>query len=350
MDTNNPRITLFQDNEYGGSSKTFTTEARNLIPYGFNDRCSSIKVGSGVWLLYEGTDYSGNMWVVWEGQVYDVSYKWTDQNDVLSSLKPIKVKTSEDSKCELFDRNKSGAKITLTQAETDLRAFQFNDRCSFVNVISGTWVGYWHGNCTGPQILLEEGEHDLSRERGGIFNNGISSMKPIEINYPIKVLSMDYDAAAAISQETPRTLYTSSQENNSSTEQTVTFTQGKTVTATDYTEFRWSQTHSVKFSAGISIKIPFFLRAGMSISYSYTNNQEHIVGRRNTTEKSWSIQIPTRIPPHKRMVVTSSVTEAKVSIPFTAHLQKGSKCWTERGTWIGVQNINFSTKFKEFPI
>lgn len=64
------------------------------------------------WLLYEHTEYRGNMWVVWEGQVYNTYHKWTNQNDALSSLKPIVVKTSDDSKCELFDGVGLGRKIT----------------------------------------------------------------------------------------------------------------------------------------------------------------------------------------------------------------------------------------------
>lgn len=107
------------------------------------------------------------------------------------------------------------------------------------------------------QILLEEGRHNLETERGGIFNNRLTSIKPIEIDYLIKVLSIKYDIPAAISQTTPKTLYTGTQENNTSVEQRDVVTQGKTVTVTNSSQFRWSRSFSSKISIGTIIKAPF---------------------------------------------------------------------------------------------
>lgn len=42
-------ITLFEGSNFQGRSITFTSEANNLDPIGFNDRASSIVVRDGVW-------------------------------------------------------------------------------------------------------------------------------------------------------------------------------------------------------------------------------------------------------------------------------------------------------------
>lgn len=211
------------------------------------------------------------------------------------------------------------------------------------------WVGYYHGNCRGPQILLQEGDHDLTKEHGGIFNNGLSSIKPIDFNLPIKILSIDYDTKAAISMKTPKTLFEGCQENNTDTEQHVDYEQTKTVSVTNSSQFRWSTSFTSSISMTTSIEFPL-IKVDNEISLSSTTQEEQVDGTVNTNEQSWTIKIPMAIPPHKRICAKSTITEGKVSIPFTAKLQKGSRYWTEKGTWLGVQHFNFSTTYSEHPI
>ncbi|XP_022092298.1 gamma-crystallin N-like [Acanthaster planci] len=84
-----PQITLYQHTNYGGRAVTFTYGIENLKYYSFNDEVSSAKVKSGIWILFEHSNYNGRQYVVTEGS-YPNWNSWQGSNDQISSLRPIK--------------------------------------------------------------------------------------------------------------------------------------------------------------------------------------------------------------------------------------------------------------------
>ena len=90
-----PKITLFQNANYGGENLTLQAADSNLKQQGFNDKTSAIIVCSGSWILYQDADYKGTQWVVSEnggpGQngLYPTYTYWNGKNDSISSLKPV---------------------------------------------------------------------------------------------------------------------------------------------------------------------------------------------------------------------------------------------------------------------
>jgi hypothetical protein len=90
-----PKITLFQNDKFGGKYLTLLETQTNLKNSNFNDITSAVIVCSGNWVLYEDSDFKGQQWVVKEngGPSSDglyPSYKdWGGKNDSVSSIKPV---------------------------------------------------------------------------------------------------------------------------------------------------------------------------------------------------------------------------------------------------------------------
>lgn len=90
-----PKITLFQNTNFGGKYLTLNGADSNLKDQDFNDRTSAVIVCSGKWVLYQDTNFGGQQWVVEEtggpnGDGMYPSYKdWNGKNDSVSSLKPL---------------------------------------------------------------------------------------------------------------------------------------------------------------------------------------------------------------------------------------------------------------------
>ncbi|KAJ8299875.1 hypothetical protein KUTeg_021394 [Tegillarca granosa] len=97
-----PRISLYEHGNTSGRALEVKSATANLVDKGFNDKCSSIVVHSGVWELFEHVNYGGKTWIVWEGQNYNEWTKWGGQNDVISSLRPVKVKITSRSGCKVY--------------------------------------------------------------------------------------------------------------------------------------------------------------------------------------------------------------------------------------------------------
>ena len=52
-------ITIYEHTSFGGKSRTFTDSVYNLKDFGFGDKISSVKVGSGRnWIFYQHHGYS----------------------------------------------------------------------------------------------------------------------------------------------------------------------------------------------------------------------------------------------------------------------------------------------------
>lgn len=171
-----PKITLYEHDNFSGRAIELNCAMASLIDRGFSDQYSSIEVHSGVWELYEHNDYGGKKWIFWEGKNYSDWTKWGGENDIISSLKPVNVKIASHSECRVYeDRYNRGKYIERRGPVQNFKGYR---SISFVTVLRGTWVGYVDADFKGPQILLQEGNHDVCAEG---LNDAISSMRPIQI-------------------------------------------------------------------------------------------------------------------------------------------------------------------------
>ena len=178
-----PKITLYRDNNFDGRSVTLTgSGSADLgVDYNFNDETSSIRVESGIWLVYDDSNYSGSCYVLRPGE-YKSPDQWKGNNDALSSVRPL-VGNAGDPLIMLFqDENYGGRMVPLNQSLQDFRAIDFNDRVSSAIVQGGTWYLYADTDFSGTTwpVGTRSGpdQNGYVPRPGGSFNNdAISSAK-----------------------------------------------------------------------------------------------------------------------------------------------------------------------------
>lgn len=81
------QITLYQDNGWRGRAFTTSTQIHDLRRIGFNDRASSVVVGSGRWEVCEDVNFQGNCRILRPGS-YD-SLGGMGMNDRITSLRHL---------------------------------------------------------------------------------------------------------------------------------------------------------------------------------------------------------------------------------------------------------------------
>jgi hypothetical protein len=90
-----PKITLFQNTNFGGQYLTLQQADTNLKDQNFGDKTSAVIICSGNWVLYQDSDFKGQQWVVNENGgpnndgLYPTYKDWGGKNDTISSLKPL---------------------------------------------------------------------------------------------------------------------------------------------------------------------------------------------------------------------------------------------------------------------
>ncbi|HEV3468965.1 MAG TPA: beta/gamma crystallin-related protein [Pyrinomonadaceae bacterium] len=90
-----PKVTLFQDANFGGKYLTLQQAASNLKNQNFNDMTTAVLVCSGNWRLFQNADFGGMFWDVKENGgpngdgLYPNSSSWGGKNDSISSVMPL---------------------------------------------------------------------------------------------------------------------------------------------------------------------------------------------------------------------------------------------------------------------
>jgi Clostridium epsilon toxin ETX/Bacillus mosquitocidal toxin MTX2 len=126
---------------------------------------------------------------------------------------------------------------------------------------------------------------------------------------------------------TPEELDSAAWENNSSAQDSMTFTVNKSTT----NSFSWSMKEGIKAGAKFKAKVPFVGESEITVEL----NLEATQAGTNTTAKSWTYSAQIPVPPHKRIKASFIVNQAKYSVPFTVVARVRGICYTE------FDNINF---------
>lgn len=82
-----PQITFYEDKKFQGRCYNCSTDCADLHTY-FNS-CNSIRVESGVWVIYERPNYKGYQYILSPGE-YGDSQQWMAFNDSVQSCRAIK--------------------------------------------------------------------------------------------------------------------------------------------------------------------------------------------------------------------------------------------------------------------
>ncbi|XP_051578233.1 uncharacterized protein LOC127454823 isoform X2 [Myxocyprinus asiaticus] len=203
-----PKIDLFTEVNGMGRMTSFCDDTIEICSFGIPQSTGSIKVHSGVWMVFSDPGFQGLLAVLEEG-VYPCPENWGFPTPFVGSLRPlkmgeIKVENPNETKAMLFEKpmfqgefieierdiysfdEEEEDKTAEEEKESpDSTSVQKRKRLSSVGsikILSGLWVGYSAPGFEGHQYLLEEGEYADFTDWGGL-EDGLFSICPILADY-----------------------------------------------------------------------------------------------------------------------------------------------------------------------
>ncbi|XP_068195281.1 beta/gamma crystallin domain-containing protein 1 [Antennarius striatus] len=193
-----PRIDLFSEVNGLGMTSSHCDSAVELGSYGIPQTTSSIKVHSGVWLVYSDPGFGGVVGVLEVGE-YPCPKAWGFHDPFIGSIRPlqmgtIRVENPNDPKALLYERpNFDGGCIEVSGDQPDLQEEAEDEKTGkqeerktlsavgSVKILGGLWVGYQDANFEGQQYILEEGQYPNCSDWGG-SEDGLLSLRPVCTN------------------------------------------------------------------------------------------------------------------------------------------------------------------------
>ncbi|KAJ1176225.1 hypothetical protein NDU88_001508 [Pleurodeles waltl] len=169
------KIQLFTEPGFHGDDLIYEEEAFTL-PEGFNPQ--SCRVHGGSWILYENVDFSGEQYVLSEGEYPSHNAMGCMSHTVIRSLMQVPIHFSEPSISLHGLESFEGKEIELTSEVRSLQAEGFNNHVLSVRVRGGIWVLYEHCDYRGRQWLLDSTEITNWPQYSGLQH--IGSLCPIQ--------------------------------------------------------------------------------------------------------------------------------------------------------------------------
>jgi len=166
------KITIYKDINFGGQSWEYNDSKSNLKDDGFGDKVSSCKVEDGRWILYKDSNYGGNDCRILDPGEYADFHAMGLSDNSLDSLRLLPISGI----CLFEHDNYRGQMVALTDAVSDLKEINFDNKTSSVIVVSSTWNLYEDKDFKGDKWPLHVGLY-ATPKLGDFNNDSISSVK-----------------------------------------------------------------------------------------------------------------------------------------------------------------------------
>ncbi|XP_028823438.1 uncharacterized protein LOC114780101 isoform X2 [Denticeps clupeoides] len=202
MDYSIPQIDLFTEPSGLGRQTTVCDDTPEFCTYGMAQNTASIKVHSGVWLVYSDPGFQGMLAVLEVGE-FPSPECWGFPMPFVGSLRPlkmgqIKVESPYEVKAVLYEKPLfEGRSVELegkewqleeeveegaSDRQQDVEHPEASRRClssvGSIRIAGGLWVGYTEVEFEGRQWLLEEGEYTDWSDWGGTWDT-LRSLRPV---------------------------------------------------------------------------------------------------------------------------------------------------------------------------
>ncbi|XP_072546109.1 uncharacterized protein crybg1a isoform X2 [Salminus brasiliensis] len=208
-----PRIELFAEPNGMGRVSQFCDDTVEVCSYGLPQSTGSIKVYSGVWLVFSDPGFQGLLSVLEMGE-YPCPESWGFPAPFVGSLRPlkmggIKVENPKELKALLYEEPLFGGaclevegdvfEIAEVEQEQNLKEEDTEESCESADlssavqdkkltsvgsmkILSGLWVGYTEPGFEGRQYILEEGEYVDCSDWAGLENT-LCSIRPVHAEF-----------------------------------------------------------------------------------------------------------------------------------------------------------------------
>uniref|UniRef100_A0A7N6A677 Beta/gamma crystallin 'Greek key' domain-containing protein n=1 Tax=Anabas testudineus TaxID=64144 RepID=A0A7N6A677_ANATE len=181
-------LSLFNSKLYFVLMSSYCDETEEIGSYGIPQTTGSIKVHSGVWLVYSDPGFGGLIGVLEVGE-YVCPETWGFPEPYIGSLRPlrmgaIRVEHPNEVKALVFEKpNFDGAYIEVDSDVYNLQKQEEEETDKLptvgsIKILGGLWVGYQEADFEGAQYILEEGEYPHYSDWGG-SEDGLLSLQPV---------------------------------------------------------------------------------------------------------------------------------------------------------------------------
>ncbi|XP_041716907.1 beta/gamma crystallin domain-containing protein 1 isoform X2 [Coregonus clupeaformis] len=190
-----PHIDLFTEPEGHGRLAQYHDETVEIGSFGIPQNTASIKVHSGVWLMFSDPGFQGLLAVLEKGE-YPCPEAWGFPTPFIGSLRPLKMggfKVENPNEVKAVVYEQPGFEGFCLEIDGDV--FCFGDggdgegeasnldsnrlkSVGSVKILGGLWVGYDQPGFEGHQHVLEEGEYLDWRDWGG-GTDQLLSIRPV---------------------------------------------------------------------------------------------------------------------------------------------------------------------------
>ncbi|XP_041940357.1 gamma-crystallin S-like [Alosa sapidissima] len=159
------RIIFYEDKNFQGRRYECDSDCSDFHAY--LNRCNSIRVESGAWVVYERPNYMGYQYVLNRGEYPDYQ-RWMGLNDRLSSCKMVHF-VSPQYKIKFYDKPEFAGQAYEASEDCPSVLEQFRLReVHSCKVVEGFWVFYEHPNFRGRQYFLEKGDYRKPANWGAV--------------------------------------------------------------------------------------------------------------------------------------------------------------------------------------
>ncbi|XP_056611287.1 gamma-crystallin S-1 [Triplophysa dalaica] len=168
------KIIFYEDKNFEGHHYECSGDCADMLCY--VNRCNSISVEVGWFMVYEQPHYKGQQYLLQKGDYpeYDC---WMGKNDSVCSCQVIPMQSSHEVK--LFERMEYGGQMMGLVEDCPCVMDRFHTNHIFsCKVIGGNWLFYEHSNYRGRMYLIRPGEYTRFTEWGG-RNALVGSIKRI---------------------------------------------------------------------------------------------------------------------------------------------------------------------------
>ncbi|KAK9533277.1 hypothetical protein VZT92_008405 [Zoarces viviparus] len=191
-----PRIDLFAEVDGLGRMSSYCDEAVEIGSYGMPQTTGSIKVHSGVWLVYTNPGFGGFVGVLEVGE-YPCPQNWGFPEPFIGSIRPLRLgpirverphefkalvfeKPNFDGECREVDSDVYNLQEEAEEEQTGKpdEKKRTVSTVGSMKILGGLWVGYLEADFEGQQYILEEGEYPHCSDWGG-SEDGLLSLRPV---------------------------------------------------------------------------------------------------------------------------------------------------------------------------
>ncbi|KAL7864056.1 hypothetical protein AOLI_G00154760 [Acnodon oligacanthus] len=332
------KIIVFENPDFEGRSKEFTSSVPNLVKENFNDCISSLRVIGNPWVAYADVNYRGSQFAYDEGE-----YATLESSDSFSSLELVKEDLTNP-QIMLYEDDNYGGKSLVFTSEVNLVHVSFHEKASSHKVQRGVWVLYEKSNRGGVQMVARP-SRDLPNY--GSFDNKACHVRPLkpgvqtvtaEINWKKKqerVRPVTIDSICGVNQ--------GDQEKSFSSEL--------------FREYEGFITDSFTFASPTQIPLGMSftvdvgaMKANQNFSLSETFIVEKGSSNTRTEKKNIQISLPAKIAPRTKLTVNVVKKEVLTKASVQLNITRGSLPIVEFGEYKCQSGMSITTEYKEEKI